>query len=38
LLRIHSGIKAEAWAFEVESRVQISNWQIATSAKELGLV
>jgi hypothetical protein len=38
LLRIHSGIKAEAWAFEVESRVQISNWQIATSAKELGLI
>jgi hypothetical protein len=38
LLRIHSGGKYESWQFEVESRVQISNWQIATSVKELGLV
>jgi hypothetical protein len=38
LLRIYSGIKAEAWQFEIEGRVNLSNLQIATSAKELGLV
>lgn len=38
LLRIYSGTQAEAWEFEVEGRVNISNWQIATSVKELGLV
>jgi hypothetical protein len=38
LLRIYSGIKVEQWQFEVESRVNISNFQIATSVKELGLV
>ena len=38
LLRIYSGIKAEQWQFEVEGRVNISNLQIATSVKELGLV
>jgi hypothetical protein len=38
LLRIYSGGKFEAWQFEVESRVAISNLQIATSAKELALV
>jgi hypothetical protein len=38
LLRIYSGIKAEAWSFEIESRVSISNMQVSTSVKELGLV
>lgn len=38
LLRIYSGIKVEQWQFEVEGRINISNLQIATSVKELGLV
>jgi hypothetical protein len=38
LLRIYSGIKVEQWQFEVEGRVNISNLQIATSVKELGLI
>jgi hypothetical protein len=38
LLRIYSGIKVEQWAFEIEGRVNISNAQIATSVKELGLI
>lgn len=38
LLRIYSGIKGEQWRFEVEGRVNISNLQVATSVKELGLV
>jgi hypothetical protein len=38
LLRIHSSSKYETWQFEIESRVSISNAQIATSVKELGLV
>jgi hypothetical protein len=38
LLRIYSGEKVEAWQFEIESRVSISNAQIATSVKELGLI
>jgi hypothetical protein len=38
LLRIYSGIKAETWSFEIESRVTISNMQVSTSVKELGLV
>ena len=38
LLRIYSGIKVEQWQFEVEGRINISNFQVATSVKELGLV
>ena len=38
LLRIYSGIKGEAWQFEIEGRVNVSNLQVATSVKELGLV
>lgn len=38
LLRIYSGIKVEQWVFEVEARINISNFQVATSVKELGLV
>src|SRR5262249_32638170 len=38
LLRIYSGSVAEQWQFEIESRVNVSNMQVATSAKELGLV
>lgn len=38
LLRIYSGIKVEQWQFEVEGRVLVSNLQVATSTKELGLV
>ena len=38
LLRIYSGVKCEAWQFEIESRVNISNVQIVTSVKELGLI
>jgi hypothetical protein len=36
LLRINSGGKFEDWAFEIESRVTISNIQCAESVKELG--
>jgi hypothetical protein len=38
LLRIYSGSVYETWSFEVESRVRITNIQVATSTKELGLV
>jgi hypothetical protein len=38
LLRIYSGEKVEAWQFEVEGRVAVSNLQVATSVKELGLI
>ena len=38
LLRIFSGEKVEEWQFEIEGRVNISNMQVATSVKELGLV
>jgi hypothetical protein len=38
LLRIYSGGKYETLQVEIEGRVSISNAQIATSVKELGLV
>lgn len=38
LMRILSGFKAEEWQFEIETRVLISNLQVATSAKELASV
>jgi hypothetical protein len=38
LLRIYSGEKCESWSFQFEGRINISNDQIATSVKELGLV
>lgn len=38
LLRIYSGGKYEQWAFEIEGRVNVSNAQIASSVKELGLI
>ncbi len=38
LLRIYSKAKVEQWQFEYEGRVNITNVQIGTSVKELGLV
>jgi hypothetical protein len=38
LLRLYSGGKFESWQFEIESRVRVSNMQVATSAKELGRI
>jgi hypothetical protein len=38
LLRIYAGSTAEQWQFELEGRVSVSNMQVATSVKELGLV
>jgi len=38
LLRIYSGVKKDAWQVEIEGRVLVSNLQIATTVKELGLV
>jgi hypothetical protein len=38
LFRLPSGFKATYWQIEIESRVQINSVEIATSAKELGLV
>jgi hypothetical protein len=38
LLRIYSRSKYESWQFEVEGRVVVSNVQVATSVKELGLI
>ena len=38
LLRIYSSAKVEQWQFEFETRVNISNVQIGTSVRELGLV
>jgi hypothetical protein len=35
LLRIASGFKVEQWQFEVEGRVDITDFQVATSVKEL---
>jgi hypothetical protein len=38
LLRIFSGAKGEQWQWEVEGRVVIYNFQVATSVKELGII
>jgi hypothetical protein len=38
LLRIYSSTKVEQWQFEFETRVNITNVQIGTSVRELGLV
>ena len=38
MLRIASGFKAELWQWEIEGRVNVSNLQVATSARELGSV
>ena len=38
LFRLPSGFKATFWQVEIEARVQINSVEIATSAKELGLV
>ena len=38
LLRIYSGMKKDAWQFEIEGRVLVSNMQVATTIKELGLI
>ena len=38
LLRIYSSTKVEQWQYEVEGRVSVSNFQVATSVKELGLL
>lgn len=38
LMRILSGFKAEQWYWELTARVNISNLQVATSAKELANV
>lgn len=38
LLRIVDGFKAEQWQWEIDARVNISNVQIATTAKELASV
>ena len=38
LLRVYSGTKTEQWQIEVEGRIDLSNIQIGTSVKELGLV
>jgi len=35
LLRILSGFKTEFWQWEIEGRVRVSNFQMATSVKEL---
>lgn len=35
MLRILSGFKHETWQFEIEARVPISNFQIATSSKAM---
>lgn len=36
MLRVLSGFKAERWQWEIEGRVNVSNLQVATSARELG--
>lgn len=36
--RLPSGFKASFWEFEIEARVQITNFEVATSAKELNTV
>jgi len=38
LLRIYSGDKFDTWSFEIEGRVSVSNMQVATTVKELGLI
>jgi hypothetical protein len=38
LLRVLSGFKTEVWQWEIEGRVQVSNFQVATNARELGSV
>lgn len=38
ILRVLSGFKADVWQFEISARVNISNFQVATSVKELGSV
>ena len=38
LLRIPDGFKAESWQIEILGRVDVSNLQMATSAKELANV
>ena len=38
LLRVLSGVKVEQWQFEMEGIVNVSNMQVATSVKELGLI
>jgi hypothetical protein len=38
MFRLPSGFKALFWQIEIEARIQINSVEIATSAKELGLV
>jgi hypothetical protein len=38
LFRLPSGFKATFWQIEIEGNTQINSVEIATSAKELGLV
>lgn len=38
ILRVLSGFKADTWQFEITATVNISNFQVATSVKELGSV
>jgi hypothetical protein len=38
LMRIYAGSVYETWHFEIEGRVRVTNMQVATSVKELGLV
>jgi hypothetical protein len=38
ILRIYSGLKSEFWQWEIESIVNVLNFQVATSVKELAKV
>lgn len=38
ILRVLSGFKSDTWQFEITATVNISNFQVATSVKELGSV
>jgi hypothetical protein len=38
LIRLPSGFKEERWQFELEGRVVVTNFQVATTAEELRLV
>lgn len=38
LLRVLSGFKADTWQYEITARVEISNFQIGTSVKDIGSV
>lgn len=38
LMRLPSGFKADEWQFEIEARVKITSFQVATSAKELARI